>query len=225
MYKTSERGYIEQVIINSSNFREINMGKIPPKTLYRSNHPICNAMQVEDIILAANYANINTIINLSDNARSLKSKIISCPWYKKYYESNTVIALNINMDFDIADSVFKKKIKSGILFMIEHVPPYLIHCEAGIDRTGFLSMLLESFMETEIKDIARDYMLSFVDKTEYSLNDYKNGSLFIRNLFSKIKGEPIGLNEDLQSLAAQYLVESIGLNNNEINLLSNRLAN
>ncbi|MDR0998655.1 MAG: tyrosine-protein phosphatase [Treponema sp.] len=35
---------------------------------------------------------------------------------------------------------------------MEHEPPYLIHCEAGIDRTGFLSMLLEAFIGTKFDE-------------------------------------------------------------------------
>jgi protein tyrosine/serine phosphatase len=212
------------MIIESSNFREIRMGKISPKTLYRSNHPICNRKQVPDIILAANYAKINTIINLSDNIQTLISKVAFCPWYKKIYESNSVITLNIDMQFQITNQRFKEKIKWGIQFMIEHDPPYLIHCEAGIDRTGFLSIVLESFMGAKFDDIVKDYMLSYVDINEYSANDYKNGSMFVRNMFSKIKGSLINSYEDLQYLSKKYLVEKIGLNANQIELLENRLG-
>jgi protein tyrosine/serine phosphatase len=77
------------------------------------------------------------------------------------------------------DTKFSEKINEGLLFMIEHEPPYLIHCEVGIDRTGFLSVVLESFMGTKFGDIVKDYMLSFLDDREYCLNDHKNGSNFI----------------------------------------------
>jgi protein tyrosine/serine phosphatase len=209
-------------VLTSSNFREIHMSKIAPKTLYRSNHPICNGKQVPDIILAANYAKINTIINLSDDMRSVKSKVAFCPWYKKLYESNNVIALNISMRFDIMEKKFCAKIKNGLLFMIEHDPPYLIHCEAGIDRTGFLSLLIESFMGAAFDDIVKDYMLSFVESKEYSANDRKNGSLFMRNMFSKIKGELFNLDENLQSLSEKYLVEKIGLDDGQISAFAGK---
>jgi hypothetical protein len=68
--------------MNSSNFREICMGNIAPNTLYRSNHPICNGEQVRDIIISANNARIKKILNLVDSTQSLKSKIMTCPWYK-----------------------------------------------------------------------------------------------------------------------------------------------
>jgi hypothetical protein len=209
----------------TSNFREIHMGKIAPKILYRSNHPICNGKQVSDIILSVNYAKINTVINLSDNIQSLISKLAFCPWYKKIYENNCVIPLNINMQFRIMDMKFCNKIKKGLLFMIEHNPPYLIHCEAGIDRTGFLSLLIEAFMGVAFDDIVKDYMLSYVEGDEFSKDDYKNGSIFIQNMFSKIKGELLNSNDDLQIIANKYLIEKIKLSNTEINLLENKLIN
>jgi protein tyrosine/serine phosphatase len=199
------------------------MGKISPKLLYRSSHPICNGEQVPDIILAANYAKINTVINLSDTIATLLTKTRACPWYRNIYERNSVIALNINMQFHLMEKRFREKIKYGLQFMIEHEPPYLIHCEAGIDRTGFLSLLLESFMGAKFEDIVKDYMLSYVDKNEYSSNDYKNGSLFMINMFSKIKGEVANSNEDLQYLANNYLVKKVGLNDDEMTSLANKL--
>jgi protein tyrosine phosphatase len=213
------------MVFNTSNFREINCGKIPPNLLYRSNHPICDEKQVKDIILAANDVKIQTIVNLADNTRVLKEKIIHCPWYRKVFENGNVMALNIDKKFDILDNKFTKKIKGGLLFIMEHDPPYLIHCEAGIDRTGFLSMLLGSFMGAKFDGIVKDYMLSFVDDSEYSLNDYKNGSKFIINTFSKMKDVIIDVNEDLQHLATKYLLEKIKLSNDELRILADRLMN
>jgi hypothetical protein len=179
---------------------------------------------VPDIILAANNAKINTVINLSDNIGTLIEKVHFCPWYKKIYERNSIIALNISMQFHLMNKKFREKIKTGIVFMIEHDPPYLIHCEAGIDRTGFLSLILEAFMGAKFDDIVKDYMLSYVDNKEYSDHDYKNGSLFMINMFSKIKEAVFSPDEDLQYLAKKYLVEKIGLNENELNLLASKLT-
>jgi protein tyrosine phosphatase len=211
------------MVFNSSNFREINCGTIAPELLYRSNHPICGGKQVKDIILAANGAKIQTIINLSDNICSLKQKIIHCPWYRKVFEKNNVIALNMDRNFNIMNVKFCKKLRDGLIFLMEHEPPYLIHCEAGIDRTGFLSMLLESFMGATFDDIVKDYMLSFIDDIEYSLNDHKSGSRLIIDIFSKINGETIDANENLQYLSTTYLLKKIKLSSGEAQILANRL--
>jgi protein tyrosine phosphatase len=201
------------------------MGNIAPKTLYRSNHPICGYEQVTDIILSASNANIKTILNLVDSPQSLQWKTMACPWYKKIFDSGNALALNISMSFNTADRKFCRKLKDGLDFMIDRDPPYLIHCEAGIDRTGFLSIILEAFMGANFDDIARDYMLSFVNNSEYSANDHKNGSIFVKNLFSNIKGKPVDDNEDLQSLSVKFLTDKkyLGLGSGELKRLEDRL--
>jgi hypothetical protein len=213
------------MLITATNFREINYGKISPKLLYRSSHPIFNGKQVKGITLAANSAKIQTVINLSDNIRSLKHRVMCCPWYREVFEKNNVIALNIDRNFTIMDGKFTKKLREGLIFMTEHEPPYLIHCEAGVDRTGFFSLILESFMGAPFDDMVKDYMLSFVNSSKYALNDHKNGSRFMIDMFSKIKGETINTNEDLQCLSTKYLMETIKLSSNELHILGGTLMN
>jgi protein tyrosine/serine phosphatase len=210
------------MVINRSKFREINYRPILPGILYRSSHPVCNGKQVEEIILSLNCARVKTIINLSDDIQSLESKIDFCPFYKKLFGNNNVIALGININFKIMDFCFCKKLKRGILFMCEHNPPYLIHCEAGIDRTGFLALIIEALMGVKIDGIIKDYMLSFFDDNEYSLN-YKNKSIYVMNVFSEIKGGLIDRNEDLKALSIKYLREKVCLNGDEINSLVDKL--
>ncbi|MDR2020837.1 MAG: tyrosine-protein phosphatase [Treponema sp.] len=132
-----------------SNFREINIGKISPGIVYRSSHPIYDGNQVEDVVLYAQNAKINIVLNPSDNLQSLRSKVSRCPWYDNMVRKNNVIALEINTNFNFMETKFSKKIKRCILFMLEHEPPYLIHCETGTARTGFLSIMLEAFMEAK----------------------------------------------------------------------------
>jgi len=195
------------------NFREIFMGKISQNTLYRSEHPIQNIGQKNDIISHLQNANIKTIINLSDNAQSLKSKLIcyDAPWYQKIFDENNVIAVQMNMKYNLSDPGFMNKIKSALDFMSKRDPPYLIHCEMGVDRTGILALLLEAFMSSSLEDMAKDYMLSFVDEEEYHENDFKNGSHFISNVFSDIKGYPITPKDDFQNLSEEFLYKNIGI--------------
>jgi protein tyrosine/serine phosphatase len=127
------------------------------------------------------------------------------------------------MRFSAADKKFCRKLKDGLEFMAGHEPPYLIHCEAGMDRTGFLAIMLEAFMGAKFDDIVMDYMLSFVDKGDYSTNYYKDGAIFTRNLFSNIKGEPIADDEDLRIVAVKYFAEYVGLGIGELNRLEIKL--
>ena len=212
------------LINNSSNFREIAIGNISPGLLYRSNHPISGEGQVKEIILASNIAQIKTIINLCDSYYSLQSKIVNCPWYKKKFDENSVIALNVNMQFDIMEKTFLRKMGDAMTFMIDHEPPYLIHCIAGIDRTGFLSVLIESFMGAKYDDMVKDYVLSYVNNSDYSHNDHKNGSIFLDNLFSKMKGNLFNSNDEPQLLAIKYLKEKVKINDNTLLVLEKKLS-
>jgi len=212
------------IIENSSNFREIAIGQISPGMLYRSNHPIYHGKQVKDIVLAAQKAKIKTIINLSDSNVSLKSGILYCPWYKKIFDAGNAIAIHMDMKIDIMDIKVLGKVKKSITFMAEHDPPYLIHCFAGIDRTGFLSVLLESIMGARFSGLVKDYMLSFVEASEYSKSDYRSGSIFMIGLFTKMKGEIFSLHDDTQLLAEKYLIENAGVKEDVLHILKGKLA-
>ena len=208
----------------ASNFREIQAGDISLKTLYRSGHPIYKGGQVKEIVISANEAKIRTIINLSDSAASLKPGLLYCPWYKKLYDAKNVVPLDISMNFNIMDTLFLKKIKRGIKFMLKSGPPYLIHCQIGIDRTGFFAILLESFMKAGIEEMAKDYMLSYVNLNEYSEIDREIGSEFVINTLAKISDKHIQPNEDYQGIAWKYLNKKVKLTENELLELEKKLS-
>ena len=208
--------------MKSSNFREICAGDIAPKTLYRSNHPIFNSGQDKEVVLSANTAKIQTIINLSDDSLSLKNKIINSPWYRKMHQDKKVVTLGISMRFNILEPEFLQKIKQGINFMIKNEPPYLIHCEVGIDRTGFFAFLLESFMKAGIDEMGKDYMLSYVNADEYSDTDQRLGSEFVLNLLTKINGGQVSAEDDFYIIASNYLTKFVGLKKKELSILRDK---
>ena len=78
-------------------------------------------------------------------------------------------------------------------------------------------------MGASFSDIVKDYMLSFVDEDAFSNNDYKTGKLFIEDLFAKIKGNTINKNDSLKNLSAEYLIKNIGLSNECLTKLENKL--
>jgi hypothetical protein len=72
--------------------------------------------------------------------------------------------------------------------------------------------------------MVKDYMLSFVDSASFSENDYNNGSRYLFNIFSKIKGGEASLNDNFQALSEQYLKEYVCLSPDTLTLLSSRLG-
>jgi len=75
------------------NFREICMGNIAPKTLFRSSHAIRKEEgQEKAFALLAENTRIASVINLHDANSKLPSRLLSIPWYKKLIDKKRVIA-------------------------------------------------------------------------------------------------------------------------------------
>jgi protein tyrosine/serine phosphatase len=203
-----------------TNFREVSAGRIAPKWLYRSSHPVIR--DNHDFVIAelAETAKIAAVINLSDDDQILSEKAVLVPWYNDVFQNKRVIALN--MDFDFFSNRFGNKLNKGIRFMFEHKGPYLIHCMQGIERTGFFVMLLEMLMGAGINEIINNHMASFIGSpyfekgSVYHRREYGN----IINILNKINGGESILREgDTIKTAENYISKNIGLTQSEIESL------
>jgi protein tyrosine/serine phosphatase len=210
---------------NLSKFREIRMGSIKSGILYRSGHPISFAdMQDKTIAKLALQARISTVLNLVDTNAGLKRKTFFAPWYHKLYKQGRIIALRL--DSNITDKKYALKLKQILRFMLIHDGPYLIHCYAGIDRTGFVSALLEALMGANLDEIVADYLLAHKVNKKYAKDSkqYHKDSLVILELLTKMnKGIPV-TNNTIQRAAEDYLALSIKLFPDEINALKIELS-
>jgi Protein tyrosine/serine phosphatase len=222
--KMTKSGIIISGDAESVNFREIRMGNIAPNTLYRSSHPIKDDMQERVIALLASNARIAAVINLCDFDADIKRKAFFAPWYNKLLKSNRVIALG--MDFSLTGDYFHKKLKKGLQFIINTEGPWLIHCHAGIDRTGFVSIVLESLMGATLDEIINDYLQSFNSMYNSSLYGEvnKGDSLVVMQLLSAM-GNYMPVNDQyLPAIAEHYLANTLKLSASEIALLKRKLA-
>jgi hypothetical protein len=199
------------------------MGNIAPKMLYRSSHPIREFAQVREIAVLATEARISTVINLSDAGFELKTKAFFAPWYDSLYKNNRVIALGV--DFSFTGKNFQAKLKKALKFIIKTEGPWLIHCHAGVDRTGFVCMVLESFMGAELKDVINDYLLSF--NSIFESNFYtaeKADSITAMKILSVMSNSQIITEQNLQQVAEIYLRSKIGLSAEEVEILRGKLS-
>jgi protein tyrosine/serine phosphatase len=206
------------------NFREIRMGNIAPNTLYRSSHPIKDDKQERVISLYASEARIAAVINLTDFDSEMKRKAFFAPWYNQLLKNNRVIALG--MDFGMTGENFQKKLKKGLQFIINTEGPWLIHCYAGVDRTGFVAIVLESLMGATLDEIINDYLQSF--NSIFTSNIYgavnKGDSLVVIQLLSAM-GDYMPVNDqNLRVIAERYLITAIKLSAPEIQLLKKKLS-
>ena len=207
------------------NFREICMGKIVPGILYRCSNPLKGGELKKIKKSLAVKAGINCVINLEDSISVLENLSEDVPWYHNLVIAKKVIALP--MTFTIIGVEFnEKKLKAALQFIITHEGPYLIHCFAGVDRTGIVSILLEALMEATLHDITEDYLKSFnslYDSSIYSRANSKNTQVVTQLLSAMSNYMPIN-DQNLPNIAKRYLLNKIGLSLEEITLLKRKLA-
>ena len=174
-----------------SNFRAVIPGK-----LYRSSSPV-NTWGKRNLIAdrEAKIEGVKTFINLADTNQSMKNYE---GFSESYYSRQKIIGLKLSTKFFTEE--FQQGLLRGIKFMLENEPPYLIHCDLGKDRAGFVCALIESLIGMSREEIENDYMRSFY------------------NYFGVVKGskeyEYILENEIKNFLAKAFGVESI----NKVNL-------
>jgi len=208
---------------NSVNFREIRLGNIAPNTLFRSSHPIKDNKQEKAVSILASKAKINTIINLCDTASGIISKSVVAPWYNSLFRNGQIIALD--MDFSRTSNSFKRKLKEALQFIIHTGSPWLIHCHAGIDRTGFVCMVIESFMGASLDDVINDYLKSFNSIFESSIyTAQKADADAAMQILSVMSNTQIINKNNLQHISETYLRCKIGLSAEEIELLKIKLS-
>ena len=208
----------------AANFREIRMGGIAPETLFRSSHPIKDNKQEKAISLLAANAKIATVLNLHDTHAGLLKKAFIAPWYSQLFNNNRVIALD--MDFKHYSSDFRKKLKKGLRFIVKTETPWLIHCHAGVDRTGFVSMVLEAFMGATVKEIIDDYLFSFNSAFDSDIYGEvnKTDSKVAMHLLSAIGDSEAINDQNIERIAENYLRNVIKLSEKDVELLRKKLG-
>ena len=214
-----------------ANFREICMGNISGGLLYRGSYPIMSMDPERDRAYdkLVSDAKIECVINLADNESGLETTADSVPWYRELLNKNNIIGLDIHFLFDFDDKneneTFKNKLKQGFMFLINHNGPYLIHCNAGTDRTGFVAAITEGLLGATIDEVLYDYLLSYGkkfadEKTELNIN---TGKIILQQLNTIINGK-INDKNNFQSNIERYFMEEIGLSGKELELLKERLT-
>lgn len=106
--------------------------------------------------------------------------------------------------------------------------PYIIQCDAGKKRTGFVCVVLEAFSGTSYNNIVEDYLESYKNNNGI---DYVSDSVLVENtvlqridsIVRYIAGSDLRVSEiDLKNLAENYLLRN-GLSQEELMSLQNVL--
>jgi protein tyrosine/serine phosphatase len=152
------------------------------------------------------------------------------PWYDRLFKNDNVIGLDIQFDFDFTDEfeydLFNYRLRQGFRFLITHSGPYLIHCNAGIDRTGFVAAIIELLFGASVDDVIYDYLLSY-GKAFADAKDEELNFITGRNIYGQINAITGGKIEDKDNLQAnieKYFLDKIGLTKEELEALKVKLG-
>lgn len=203
-----------------ANFRVIDTTGMGAGKLYRSSSPINPAIGRSTYAdKAARDAGIRTVINLAD-----PSNVYETP-EDSYYRSCQVTYLNLGMD-PVAED-FKAGLAQGMRSIISGEAPYLIHCNEGKDRAGFVSAVLECLMGATADEVVDDYMETFFNYYGVEKGTEKYNAVVNSNIIPTLKtifGVTDIYTADLEAEAEAYLVEDLGLSVEEVAELKVKLG-
>jgi protein tyrosine/serine phosphatase len=210
---------------NEHNFMEIQSGSIAPKILYRSSSPIKGGEEAKKIKSdLAVKAGIKCVINLDDHSSLIHDLSKDVAWYRELLEKEKVICLPLTFTIP-GNSHNQENLRTAFRFMITHEGPYLIHCFAGVDRTGFVSALLEALMGACLKEICKNYLsASSVDNNSICRIDiYRKMKNFLSQIKKMAHGENLS-SINIQNAAERYLLKNVWFSQEEISKLKNILS-
>lgn len=203
-----------------ANFRVIDTTGMGAGKLYRSSSPINPAIGRSTYAdKAARDAGIRTVINLAD-----PSNVYETP-EDSYYRSCQVTYLNLGMD-PVAED-FKAGLAQGMRSIISGEAPYLIHCNEGKDRAGFVSAVLECLMGATADEVVDDYMETFFNYYGVEKGTEKYNAVVNSNIIPTLKtifGVADIYTADLEAEAEAYFMEDLGLSAKEVAELKVKLG-
>ena len=227
-----------------ANYRVIEVGNLKNNILYRSASPCDNKHNRAHYVdtLMANDG-INFVMNLADTKEKIDGYIakddFDSPYFLSLYQRNAflltasynekIVPLAMNMNYKSDD--FRGKLADGLKQMLDFEGPYLIHCQEGKDRTGFVCIVLEALCGATYQELVDDYMLTYKnyyritkdsDSLRYNIIKERNVDAMLRFL---VGDKNAVLNDmNFSSYIRNYLING-GMNDEEINALISLLTN
>ena len=205
-----------------ANFRAVTTAGMGENKLYRASSPVnpeINRNKLADA--AAREAGIKTFINLADNDQVMRGYE---GFDESYYSNQSIIALNLGVDFAADD--FKAGLADGVRFIAANEAPFLIHCNEGKDRAGFVSAVLECLMGASADEVTADYMVTFYNYYGVEAGTEQYDAIAKANIrkslaaafeIDSIEGA------DLAKEAAEYLL-AIGVSEEDIAAVKTKLG-
>ena len=205
-----------------ANFRAVTTTGIGAGKLYRSSSPVnpeINRNHQADA--AAEKAGVKTFVNLADAEETMKGYE---GFADSYYSKQNYICLNLGVDFSSEE--FRHGLAEGLRFIAKGEAPFLVHCNEGKDRAGFVSAVIEALMCASADEITADYMVTFFNYYGVQPGTEQYDIIASSNI-QKSLAAAFGMESlssgNLQESCVSYL-ESIGLTADEIAGVQAKLA-
>ena len=205
-----------------ANFRAVTTTGIGAGKLYRSSSPVnpeINRNHQADA--AAEKAGVKTFVNLADAEETMKGYE---GFADSYYSKQNYICLNLGVDF--SSDEFRHGLAEGLRFIAKGEAPFLVHCNEGKDRAGFVSAVIEALMGASADEITADYMVTFFNYYGVQPGTEQYDIIASSNI-QKSLAAAFGMESlssgNLQESCVSYL-ESIGLTADEIAGIQAKLA-
>lgn len=209
-----------------ANFRMVELGDIAGGALFRSASPIDPAQgrRSEADALLKQFG-VKTVVNLAD----CRFRYMDYPGFEDtHYATRRIVSLNMGADFRSA--AFCEDVYNGLEFITEEPGPYLLHGGLGVERTGFVLMVLEALMGATKEELLADYMVSYenvyhVERgSEAWVNLERGCALYCLLTLTGAADETQLEGMDLAQAAEDYLTGPVGLKKDQVDLLKAHLA-
>jgi hypothetical protein len=207
--------YASDVIF--ANFRAVQAGTVAPGRLYRSCNPVYTDARAPYAAALVEQSGIKTVINLADSTGSAAPQLASAPYYQNLSDNGNVIYLDMGVDF--TDPAFTAKLHDGLIFLSTHAAgPYLIHCNEGKDRAGYVAAVLEALCGASVSQITDDYMISYENYygVKKGTEQYSTISRTIPDMFAKLNGGKPVTDKTIGAVTVQYLQTTVGLSADQV---------
>ncbi len=151
-----------------ANFRMVTTTDVKPGVLYRSSNPLNpdkNPGRYGVVDSLARTVGIQTEIDLADTPQKVEAYMARQGYASTYcpqlYREGRTIACGMMANSFCDD--FKQGLGNAARFMLANRPPYLVHCNEGKDRCGFVTMVFEALAGASVDELRRDYMVTMLN--------------------------------------------------------------
>lgn len=204
-----------------ANFRAMTTSKLKDNYLFRGASPCDDTnKRVETVNKLLEKNVINYVITLSNSEEEFINYGLDENLYiNKLYKDNKIVFLDMTADY--GSDAYRKAVVEGFERILTNDGPFYIHCLEGKDRTGFVCLLLEALVDSDIEEMKADYMQTY--DNYYGVNKTSDPKKYdaIENLY--FEGFVEFLGEPLKDSAFNYLKDS-GMSENDINSLIQKIS-